>query len=282
MFMNALTESEYIQGVVINDDCLKQMQTMPGNCVDLTFCSPPYEDARTYGIDYKLKGDAWVDWCVERFVECVRITDGLVCWVVEGRTRNFRYSLTPMKLAVKLDAAGVHLRKPPIFNRHGIPGSSGPDYWRNDYEFIIVGSKGGKLKWSDNIANGHPCKYPSGGAFSNRTKNGDRANKKTGKKKKGNNGRPAITNAGNVIRCKVGKGHMGDDLAHENEAPFPESLVEHFVKCFCKPGGIVLDPFSGSGTTAAVAKKLGRRYVAMDIRRSQLKLTESRLRELSL
>ena len=39
---------------------------------------------------------------------------------------------------------------------------------------------------------------------------------------------PKKANAGNVIKCNVGKGHMGSNLAHDNEAPFPESLVEPF------------------------------------------------------
>jgi DNA modification methylase len=66
-------------------------------------------------------------------------------------------------------------------------------------------------------------------------------------------------------------------LAHENEAPFPERLVEFFIRSFCPPGGIVLDCFSGSGTTAAVAAKTGRRYIGIDIRESQVALARRRL-----
>lgn len=42
-------------------DCLNIMRDMPSDSVDLVFCSPPYEAARTYGIDFKLKGQAWND-----------------------------------------------------------------------------------------------------------------------------------------------------------------------------------------------------------------------------
>ena len=41
------------------------MRNMEEDSVDLVFGSPPYEDARTYGIDFKLKGQDWVDWMVE-------------------------------------------------------------------------------------------------------------------------------------------------------------------------------------------------------------------------
>lgn len=44
----------------------------------------------------------------------------------------------------------------------------------------------------------------------------------------------------------------------------PEALLERIILCSSNPGDIVLDAFSGSGTTAAVAEKLGRRWVALD------------------
>jgi len=50
------------------------------NSVDLVFCSPPYEDARTYDIDFSLKGEAWVAWAIPGFMECLRVCRGLVAW----------------------------------------------------------------------------------------------------------------------------------------------------------------------------------------------------------
>lgn len=70
---------------------------------------------------------------------------------------------------------------------------------------------------------------------------------------------------------------MGSKYAHENEAPFPEQLAEFFVRSFCPPGGTVLDPFSGSGTTCAVAAKNGRQFIGIDIRDSQIELAKRRL-----
>lgn len=88
---------------------------------------------------------------------------------------------------------------------------------------------------------------------------------------------PERANPGNIIRCNVGGGRMGSLLAHENEAPFPEELVEFFVRSFCPPGGVVLDPFSGSGTTAAVAMAHGRQAIAIDARESQIDICRRRL-----
>lgn len=268
---------------VIHGDCLEIMQAMPDNAVDLVFTSPPYEDARTYGIDYKLAGQDWVDWAVERFVECCRVSRGLVAWVVEGRTRKFQWSATPALLMADLHRRGVKLRKPPAFHRVGIPGSGGPDWWRNDYEFVVCASKG-KLPWSDNVAMGTAPKWAPGGPPSHRMQNGRRVHKlhtkadANGKRQQGYNP-PKAANPGNVIRCKVGGGLMGSPLAHENEAPFPESLVEWFVRSFCPPGGVVLDPFAGSGTTGAVASKWGRQTRLIDVRESQVELCNRRLDE---
>lgn len=48
-------------------------------------------------------------------------------------------------------------------------------------------------------------------------------------------------------------------------ATFPPKLAETCIKAGCPNGGIVLDPFNGSGTTGLVAQQLGRRYVGIDL-----------------
>ena len=274
-------ETEFVNKIICGE-CLDVMKDWPDGSVDLVFCSPPYEDARTYGIDFKMKGQAWVDWAMRRFVECLRVSKGLVAWVIEGKTRQFRYTATPILLMADLHRAGVHLRKPPAFQRVGIPGSGGPDWLRNDYEFIVCATNGGKLPWSDNTACGTEPKWPVGGTPSHRTKGGSRITKprgKDGKLLEQGYRPPKLANPGNVIHCNAGGGVMGSRLCHENEAPFPEKLADFFIKSFCPPGGIVLDPFTGSGTTCAAAEKARRKWVGIDIRQSQVELSNKRLRE---
>lgn len=269
---------------ILVGDCLEILKTLPDNSVDLVFCSPPYEAARTYGIGFNLKGQEWVDWAIARYIECCRVSKGLVAWVVEGQTRQFRYTASPVLLMADLHRAGIKLRKPPIYKRIGIPGSGGPDWWRNDYEFVICATKG-KLPWSDNTATGHAPKYPAGGAFSHQTRDGRVASPRL--QREGDTRRvrtyipPERSNPGNIIECHGGGGHLGSPLAHENEAPFPEKLAEAFVLSFCPPGGLVLDPFCGSGTTLKVAKKHGRDYLGIDIRESQKELSTKRLEEVN-
>jgi DNA modification methylase len=65
-------------------------------------------------------------------------------------------------------------------------------------------------------------------------------------------------------------------------ATWPEALVERIIKAGCPEGGTVLDPFLGSGTTALVARKLGRKSVGIELNAEYAKLAARRLQQLSL
>lgn len=62
----------------------------------------------------------------------------------------------------------------------------------------------------------------------------------------------------NVLEGPAEYGNTG------HPAEFPEYLPEFFIKLFAVQGDVVLDPFVGSGTTAVVAKRVGRHYVGID------------------
>jgi hypothetical protein len=57
----------------------------------------------------------------------------------------------------------------------------------------------------------------------------------------------------------------------------PEALLMRIVLASSNPGDLVLDPFVGSGTTVVAAKRLGRRYIGVDISESYVEHTRSRL-----
>lgn len=393
-------------------DTLAFLRGLPDDCCDLVIGSPPYEEARLYlesGEDLGIARDtdAWVAWMLEIFRECLRVCRGLVAFVVEGQTVNYRYSGGPVLLWADLIRAGICTRKAVIFHRVGIPGSGGnryqheadggsADWLRNDYEFVLCATRGGKLPWADALAMGHPPKWAPGGEMSHRVTDGTRVNqwgghaqssqqrrrdgsrqtpgrpshvvvseegrpevdlfgnvvepevesknafgvrtdapvgaRKTGDMTKNpgkenyraktgmgratrgksqgdaQNGNgydpPVLANPGNVLRptytldevrqllaacgvddarasevlsLKVGGGQMGNPLCHHNEAPYPEALVEFFVRSFCPADGVCLDPFLGSGTTGAVAVRWGRRFVGCDLRESQCILASRRI-----
>jgi len=60
-------------------------------------------------------------------------------------------------------------------------------------------------------------------------------------------------------------------------AIFPPELPELCIKAGSKKGDIVLDPFCGAGTTALVAKELGRNYIGFELNREYVKMARERI-----
>jgi len=71
-----------------------------------------------------------------------------------------------------------------------------------------------------------------------------------------------------------------DSLGFQTQKP--EALLERIIKASSNPGDIVLDCFIGSGTTAAVAQKLGRRWIGCDINKGAIQTTSKRLQKIIL
>jgi hypothetical protein len=323
------------------------MKAQPDNICDMVLGSPPYEKARTYGINFDLEGQDWVDWMVPRVVEMCRVTDGLVFLVMAGRRVNWKYQPVVEWLVADLTRQhGIVCGPAPyVYHRVGVPGSGSGKYSRRDWEPVYAFAQPEKAppKWTDNTALGHAPRWAVGGAMSNRLSDGTRRNqwggnggpahtanrrkdgsresagrpshrmttKRIGRRRQGGGVieeqsyvAPAIADPGNLITGpwdladlndlldayessdvrsgSVGGGQIGDKIAHENEAPFPEWLAEFFVLSYCPPGGTVLDPFCGSGTTMAVAKRHRRGYIGVDLRQSQIELSKKRLAEVQV
>jgi len=66
-------------------------------------------------------------------------------------------------------------------------------------------------------------------------------------------------------------------FAEAHFATFPEKLIEPCVLAGCPPGGVILDPFSGSGTTGIVATRHGRNYVGLELNPEYVEMSRRRL-----
>lgn len=66
-------------------------------------------------------------------------------------------------------------------------------------------------------------------------------------------------------------------FAGNHFATFPPAFIETPIKAGSPPGGIVLDPFMGSGTTALVARSLGRGFIGIDLNPAYVQLARKRL-----
>lgn len=238
--------------------------------VDLVFGSPPYCDARTYGIGAQRDCEEWVDWMLDVTTECLRVSRGPVVWVAAGVTRARDYWPACEGLMWEWRKRGGSMYRPCYWHRIGIPGSGGDDWFRADVEYVMCFKRPGKLAWSDNTAMGHAPKKSSPSYRTHTKTRADRSIEVQSWTQ------PVLANPGNLLTTNVGGGNMGDKIAHENEAPFPEKLAEFFIRSLCPPGGMVMDPFSGSGTTYTVAVRHGRKALAIDLRMSQCQLTRTR------
>ena len=69
---------------------------------------------------------------------------------------------------------------------------------------------------------------------------------------------------------------IGVDTDHF--AIFPQALLDIPIRFGCPKGGLVLDPFIGSGTTAVVAKKLGKNYLGIELNEKYIKIAEARIK----
>jgi ParB family chromosome partitioning protein len=293
---------------------------LPDGSVDLVLGSPPYIDARTYYEDGQDPGIArgcrdWVPWMLRNSREAVRVSRGLVLWVLAGKTDGRNYQPGPEGLMWEWYLTGGFQECPCYWYKVGIPGSGHDQCFRKDVEYVVAFKGEPVLPWADNTANGHPPRWAPGGAMSYRVSDGTSRNQfghsgtgeQADRRKDGSRGKarrsshtittkrdapgyepPVLANPGNmivstddgdapgwassVLHINTGGGFLGWEGASENEAPFPQSLAEWFIRSHCPPGGIVLDPFSGSGSTVRAALALGRCGIGLDIRRSQCEL----------
>lgn len=68
-----------------------------------------------------------------------------------------------------------------------------------------------------------------------------------------------------------------DPAGMKAPAAYPEELVERIVWDWCPADGLVLDPFLGSGTTAVVARRMGMRFLGMDINPDNVAVARRRM-----
>jgi hypothetical protein len=253
--------------------------------VDLVLGSPPYGPQRTYGISAVRDLEAWVAWMLGITAEALRVSRGLVLWVVAGWTTKVKggsglgcYQPGPELLLGEWVRRGGFAWRPNFWHRSGVPGSGHKAWYRGDVEYVLAFKRPGSLPFADPLVNGKPPAYAHSGPTSNRRKDGLRQNRGAdGVTRPKAFKHPEIADPGNLFRTQVGRNHMGDHRAHENEAPFPEAVPERFILSHSPPGGLILDPFSGSGSALAAAHRAGRRGIGLDLRPSQARLAMQRL-----
>ncbi len=140
-----------------------------------------YIDCRTYlengkDLGIALKCEAWVEWMLQVTTEALRVSKGLVLWVVAGKTEDWSYKPGPEGLLWEWWKRGGHAFRPVYWHRVGIPGSGSGVWYRADIEYVLCFKRPGKPEYANPTANGHPPKWAPGGDMSHRLTDGTRRN----------------------------------------------------------------------------------------------------------
>tara|TARA_B100000989_G_C19487526_1_gene448203 strand:- start:536 stop:1393 length:858 start_codon:yes stop_codon:yes gene_type:complete len=250
----------------ITSNNVEYLSQLPADCIDLVVTSPPYDDLRDYqGFTLDLHE-------VGEQLHRVLKPGGMCVMVIQDKTKNFGKSLTSFKTIVDwCDSFNFKLFETVIYNRQGVEGAWWKKRFRVDHEYIPIFLKGERPQYFDKetlkIASKHGGKTMTGAAV--RRKDGTQAKS-----------REVYINPmkcpGTVMNFGNSCGD-GSKLKHQHPAVFPDKLALDMINCFCPEGGVVLDPFSGSGTTGIMAKKSGRHFIGVDISDEYTKLAQKRL-----
>lgn len=254
-------------GSIICGDNAEVLTGFPVDCIDLVVTSPPYDDLRSYG------GHEWDFETVAAQLVRVLKPGGVIVWVVADATVNGSETLTSMRQAIHFRALGMNLHDTMIYHK---PDMAFPRYGHRKYcgawEYMFVFTKGNPKAWNP-ISDRVNTYVGDKSTCTVRSHNG-------GLKRSHSYGRPvAVTGSrNNVWSYSVGfNKSTPDTIAYEHPAIFPEALAKDHILSWSNPGDVVLDPFSGSGTTCKAAKELNREWCGIEINPDYCAIANARL-----
>jgi len=261
-------------------DSSQWLSALPPESVDLWFTSPPYADARAYS---RIHPDGYVDWFLphgERMLQATKDTGWLVLNIknrvaaagpLQGQRHPYVY-----QLVIALQRRGWRWLETYIWSKpNAVPGRFGPRT-KDSFEYVYAFARGPR-PYFDLDAIRVPYKTTP-------EEIERRMLDRLGRRNTGSGfGRDRTTtylrggaDPGNVIG--VPQTYNQHKSAGGHTAAMPEGLAEFFIRACSPEGGVVVDPFAGSGTTAVVARRLGRRAGGLELHRSFVDAARERLR----
>jgi len=251
---------------IVCGDNVEVLSGFPDDCIDLTVTSPPYGELRTYG------GHSWNFEGVAQQLWRITKPGGVVVWVVSDQTVDGSESGASFMQALRFKEIGFKIWDTMIYETAGFSFPSA-DKYHQTAEFMFVFAKGNAETFNPicdrvNATGGNAL----GGDY-RRDKNGKSIVRQNsldrGKRRE-------LGQRMNVWRYSAGKGHTG---IYSHPAAFPEVLARDHILSWSNEGDVVLDPFSGSGTTAKMAKHNGRRWIGIEINPEYVQIANNRLRQ---
>src|SRR6201991_4750388 len=248
------------RGRVLIGDCVAEMAALPAESVDLVFADPPYnlqlqgdlkrpDDSRVDAVndawDKFSSFSAYDDFTRAWLIACQRVMKpSATLWVIGSYHNIFRVGAILQDLGFWILNDVVWRKTNPMPNFRG-------RRFTNAHETMIwaareAGGKGYTFNYEALKAGNEDVQVRSDWTL------------------------PLCTGA-ERLKDKDG------DKVHPTQKP--ESLLARVLLSTTKPGDVVLDPFFGSGTTGAVAKKLSRRFIGIERDKTYAKAAENRIAE---
>jgi adenine-specific DNA-methyltransferase len=240
-------------------DCLDFLKEIPDKSVTLVVTSPPYNIGKEY--EKKTSIVTYLSWQEKVINECYRVLrdEGSICWEVGNYVNNGEILPLDIMLFSIFNKLGLHLRNRIIWHfGHGLHCSN---RFSGRYETILWFTKSDDYIFNlDSIR--VPQKYP---------------NKKyyKGEKKGEFSSNPLGKNPSDVWEIPNVKSNHVEKTIHPCQ--FPVELIERLVLSLTNEGDLVVDPFSGVGSTAIASLIHNRKAAGAEIVEEYVTIAKQRI-----
>ncbi len=246
---------------ILQGDCIEMMRSLPSRSIDLIFADPPYnlqlggdltrpDNSKVNGVEDdwdKFSSFATYDkFCREWLIEARRLLkdDGAI-WVIGSYHNIFR-------LGAQLQDLGFWILNDIVWRKtNPMPNFRGRRF-TNAHETMIWASKSESSKYRFN--------YDAMKALNEDLQ---------------------MRSDWTIPLCTGGERLKKDDGQKAHPTQKPEALLHRVILSSTDLGDVVLDPFFGTGTTGAVAKKLGRDFIGIERESEYIAHAEARLKAIT-
>lgn len=246
--------------MLYNENCLKTMENMSDNSVDLVVTSPPYDNLRSYnGYNFDFEP-------IARELFRVIKQGGVVVWVVGDQTIKGSESGTSFRQALFFKEIGLNLHDTMIFGKNN-PFIKNHSRYEQAFEYMFIFSKGSPKTFNPMR---EPCKTAGRIYTMKRPQKQDPMMAKRVRDCQ-------IKTSDTKIKGNVWFYNIGNSKTTGHVAGFPEQLAADHIISWSNEGDLVYDPFFGSGTTAVAAIKNKRRWIGSEISEEYCDLIRRRI-----
>lgn len=257
--LTSQTSEQEVENQIICQDCFKAMDLLPDNCVDLMVVDPPYNLTKNFGKNIFKAMDAkeylrWLDKWIAKTVRLLKDNASV-------------YICSDWKTSLFIpEVAGKYFLLQNRISWEREKGRGALNNWKNCLEDIWFFTKSKEYKFNlDAVKLQRPVLAPY------RDKKG---RPKDWQETDGQKFR--LTYPSNIwTDISIPFWSMPENTNHPTQKP--EKLIAKLILASSDEGDLVFDPFVGSGTTAVVAKKLGRRFIGIEQEKEYAALSLKRL-----